>query len=337
MNAVRPPGMHDVARVAGVSHQTVSRVLNDHPSVRPETRERVQSAITQLGYRRNPFARALVTRRTHTIGVLAPASNLFGPSSLVIAVEQAARRHGWYVSLASLSDFDPDSVATAIDHFLGQQVDGLVVVAPVPSAVEACSDAALGVPTVMVATDAAPADGFDVVAIDQEQGARLAVRHLLDLGHTSVAHLAGPIDWLDAAARLRGWRHELTAAGITVPDVLAGDWSAASGYRVGQELAAAADPPTAVFAANDLMAIGLVRALTEAGVPVPDRVSVVGFDDIDAAGFTLPPLTTVRQDLVTLGRLGVERLLARIDGAEPADPVRQPPELVVRASTAAPA
>lgn len=334
MSAARPPGMHDVARVAGVSHQTVSRVLNDHPSVRPETRERVQAAISQLGYRRNPFARALVTRRTHTIGVLAPASNLFGPASLVIAVEQAARSHGWYVSLASLSDFDPPSVATAIEHFLGQQVDGLVVVAPVPSAVEACSAAALGVPTVMVATDAEPADGFDVVAIDQEQGARDAVRHLLGLGHRSVSHLAGPIDWLDAAARLRGWRRELAAAGITAPDVLTGDWSAASGYRVGQELVAGGAVPTAVFAANDLMAIGLIRALVEAGVSVPGQVSVVGFDDIDAAGFTLPPLTTVRQDLLTLGRLGVERLLARISGAEPAEPVRQPPELVVRASTA---
>ncbi|HEY5979612.1 MAG TPA: LacI family DNA-binding transcriptional regulator [Microlunatus sp.] len=326
--------MHDVARMAGVSHQTVSRVLNDHPSVRPETRERVQSAIAELGYRRNPIARALVTRRTHTIGVLAPASNLFGPASLVIAVEQAARSHGWYVSLASLSDFDPPSVATAIDHFLGQQVDGLVVVAPVPSAVEACSDAALGVPTVMVATDTQPAAGFDVVAIDQERGARAAVRHLLDLGHPSVAHLAGPIDWLDAAARLRGWRTELTGAGIAVPDVLAGDWSAASGFRVGQELVAGAELPTAVFAANDLMAIGLIRALVEAGISVPGRVSVVGFDDIDAAGFTLPPLTTVRQDLVTLGRLGVERLLARIGGAEPVDLVRQAPELVVRGSSA---
>ncbi|HYI53850.1 MAG TPA: LacI family DNA-binding transcriptional regulator [Microlunatus sp.] len=336
MSAPRPPGMHDVARVAGVSHQTVSRVLNDHPSVRPETRERVQAAISQLSYRRNPFARALVTRRTHTIGVLAPASNLFGPASLVIAVEQAARSHGWYVSLASLSDFDPPSVATAIDHFLGQQVDGLVVVAPVPSAVEACSAAALGVPTVMVATDTEPAAGFDVVAIDQEQGARDAVRHLLALGHPGVAHLAGPTDWLDAAARLRGWQRELSAAGLAAPAVLAGDWSAVSGYRVGQELVAAGGHrPTAVFAANDLMAIGLIRALVEAGVSVPGQVSVVGFDDIDAAGFTLPPLTTVRQDLVTLGRLGVERLLARISGAEPADPVRQPPELVVRASTAA--
>jgi DNA-binding LacI/PurR family transcriptional regulator len=339
--STRPPGMHDVARAAGVSHQTVSRVLNDHPSVRPETRERVQAAIAELGYRRNPIARALVTRRTHTIGVLAPASHLFGPASLVIAVEQAARSHGWYVSLASLSDFDPSSVATAIDHFLGQQVDGLVVVAPVPSAVEACSAAALGVPTVMVATDAEPSSGFDVVAIDQEAGARLAVRHLLGLGHATVAHLAGPGDWLDAAARLRGWRAELleagVAAGVGVPEVLAGDWSAESGFRVGLELVAAGDPPTAVFAANDLMAIGLIRALVEAGIPVPGRVSVVGFDDIDATGFLLPPLTTVRQDLVTLGRLGIERLLARIAGAEPSDPVRQPPELVVRASTAPPA
>ncbi|HYI56495.1 MAG TPA: substrate-binding domain-containing protein, partial [Microlunatus sp.] len=178
--------------------------------------------------------------------------------------------------------------------------------------------------------------GFDVVAIDQEQGARDAVRHLLALGHPGVAHLAGPTDWLDAAARLRGWQRELSAAGVAVPDVLAGDWSAASGYWVGQELVAAGEHrPTAVFAANDLMAIGLIRALVEAGVSVPGQVSVVGFDDIDAAGFTLPPLTTVRQDLVTLGRLGVERLLARIGGADPADPVRQLPELVVRASTAA--
>jgi DNA-binding LacI/PurR family transcriptional regulator len=328
--------MHDVARAAGVSHQTVSRVLNDHPSVRPQTKERVLAAITELGYRRNPIARALVTRRTHTIGVLAPSSHLFGPSSLVIAVEQAARSHGWYVSLASLSDFDAGSVATAIDHFLGQQVDGLVVVAPVPSAVEACSAAAVDVPTVMVATDAEPAAGFDVVAIDQERGARLAVRHLLDLGHRDVAHLAGPIDWLDAAARLRGWRTELADAGIDIPDVLAGDWSAASGFRVGRELLASDHLPPAVFAANDLMAIGLIRALAEAAVPVPGRVSVVGFDDIDAAGFTLPPLTTVRQDLVTLGRLGVERLLCRIEGADPGDPVREPPELVVRASTARP-
>lgn len=332
----RPPGMHDVARMAGVSHQTVSRVLNDHPSVRPETRERVQAAIAELGYRRNPIARALVTRRTHTIGVLAPASNLFGPAALVIAVEQAARRHGWYVSLASLSEFDPASVATAIDHFLGQQVDGLVVVAPVLSALEACSAAALGVPTVVVATDAEPSSGFDVVAIDQEAGARLAVRHLLDLGHSTVAHLAGPNDWLDAIARLRGWRAELEEGDVAGPEVLAGDWSAASGYRAGQDLVSSGNLPTAVFAANDLMAIGLIRALVEAGVSVPGQVSVVGFDDIDASGFVLPPLTTVRQDLVTLGRLGFERLLARIDGAEPGDLVRQPPELVTRASTAAP-
>lgn len=338
MSGPRPPGMHDVARAAGVSHQTVSRVLNHHPSVRPETRDRVQAAIAQLGYRRNPIARALVTRRTHTIGVLAPASNLFGPASVVSAVEQAARSHGWYVSLASLSDFEPESVAAAIEHFVGQQVDGLVLVAPVPSAVDACSAAALDVPTVLVATDAQPSAAYEVVAIDQELGGRLAVRHLLELGHRSVAHLAGPIDWLDAAARLRGWRAELSRSGIAPPDVLAGDWSAASGFRVGRELVDSGELPSAVFAANDLMAIGLIRALVEGGVSVPGEVSVVGFDDIDGAGYTLPPLTTVRQDLVTLGRVGVERLLSRIGGAEPVqDAVRQPPELVVRASSAAPA
>ena len=329
--------MHDVARVAGVSHQTVSRVLNDHPSVRPETRQRVRAAIAQLGYRRNPIARALVTRRTHTIGLLAPSSHLFGPTSIVIAVEQAARSHGWYVSLASLSEFDPSSVTTAIDHFLGQQVDGLLVVAPVLGALQASLSVSVEVPMVIVATDATPTRQFEVVSIDQEEGARRAVRHLLDLGHRRIAHLAGPADWLDAAARRRGWQGELGAADLEVAPDLVGDWSAASGYRVGQHLAAAADRPTAVFASNDLMAIGLIRALTEAGVAVPEQVSVVGFDDIDTAGYTLPPLTTVRQDLTSLGLVGVQRLLARIGGADPADPVRQVPDLVVRSSTAPPA
>src|SRR3954452_560660 len=191
----RPPGMLDVARIAGVSHQTVSRVLNDHPSVRPETRERVQEAIAQLGYRRNSAARALATRRSSTVGLLTATSNRSGPVSTLVAVEQASRAAGLWVSVASLSVYDPESVRSALDHFLDQGVDGIIVIAPVEEAVQVASAVAAEVPTVVVAPLLAP--GVLAVAVDQRRGARLVVAHLAELGHTRIAHLAGPPGWLD--------------------------------------------------------------------------------------------------------------------------------------------
>lgn len=332
---VRPPGMQDVARAAGVSHQTVSRVLNGHSRVRPETRQRVLAVIAELGYRRNSAARALVTSRSGTIGLLTPRSALHGPVATMVSVEEAARQAGLFVSVASLTDYGAASVAAALDHFLDQGVEGIVVIAPTPGAVEVASSLALRVPMVITAADTSAGLGFQSASVDQELGARLATRHLVELGHTDIVHVRGPLGWLDAEARCRGWRGELAAAGLQDTPPLVGDWTAESGFALGKQLLAAG-PPSAVFAANDMMALGVVRAVTEAGIDVPADVSVVGFDDIEGAGFYRPPLTTVRQDFTALGGRCVALLLEQLAGGVSSSPVLLPPELVVRASTARP-
>ena len=326
--------MSDVAVLAGVSHQTVSRVLNDHPSVRPETRLRVLEAIEQLGYRRNSAARTLVTRRSGTIGVITMGSALFGPTSTLIAIEKAARDSGLFVSMATVRHWDADEVRTALDHFMDQGVDGAVVVAPQDDALDAVLAYAPRIPVVMVGSHQVPADVVHAVAVDQYAGARAAVRHLLDLGHSDVVHLAGPQDWIDARERRRGWHDELTDGGVTPHGPIDGDWSAERGYRVGLDLVDGG-LPTAVFAANDQLALGLLHAFAEQGVRVPLDVSVVGFDDVDGSAHFVPPLTTVRQEFAMLGRRCLAVLRAAI-ADETVGPAAITPRLIVRASTASP-
>lgn len=335
MPGTRPPVMSDVAALAGVSHQTVSRVLNDHPSVRPDTRRRVLEAVAALGYRRNLAARALVTRRTGTIGVLSSGSPLFGPTSTLIAIEHAARELGLFVSLATLPEWDADDVAAVLEHFMAEGVDGVVVLAAHDEAVEAVRLFPSPVPVVMVGPMGLPAP-LRSVAVDHYLGARQAVRHLLDLGHRDVMHLAGPVDWLDARRRIEGWRDELASAGITAGDPPTGDWSADRGYAVGRELVAAHTVPTAVFAANDQLALGLLRAFWEAGLRVPDDVSVVGFDDEDGSGHFIPPLTTVRQAFARLGQRCLDVLLETIAGRPGAGTELIATNLVVRVSSGPP-
>lgn len=330
----RPPAMSDVAARAGVSHQTVSRVLNDHPSVRPETRERVLEAITALGYRRNTAARALVTRRSGTIGVVTTGSPYFGPTSTLIAVEEAAREHGYFVSVATLTAFDQASVSRAIEHFLSQAVEGVIVIAPQAEVRDALEPYADQVPLVTIAAGFAEGLGFHTMSVDQELGARLATRHLLDLGHRTVTHLAGPQDWLDARARVIGWRAELAESGAEPGVLITGDWDADRGYEVGRRLAREG-APTAVFAANDQLALGLLRAFFEAGVSVPGDVSVVGFDDIMGSQHFIPPLTTVRQDFTALGRRCLDMLRSAMAN-EQLDHTPVEPYLVVRESCAPP-
>lgn len=333
MNVPRPPAMSDVAARAGVSHQTVSRVLNDHPNVRPATRERVLAAIAELGYRRNPAARALVTRRSGTIGVMSSGSALFGPSSTLIAVEVAARDAGLFVSVATIARWEVEPVSDALEHFMDQGVDAVVVIASHDDAVAAVRTFNGAIPVVMVGPGIQPRP-LHTVSGDQYAGARLAVRHLLDLGHRSVVHLAGPLDWIDARRRIDGWRDELAAAGVEAPEPIPGDWSAGRGYEVGRRLVADG-VPSAVFAANDQLALGLLRAFAEAGVRVPDDVSVVGFDDIEGSANFFPPLTTVRQEFGTLGRTCMAVLVSALAGEDP-ESVLVPPSLVVRASSGPP-
>lgn len=331
--------MADVARLAGVSHQTVSRVLNDHPNVRPQTRARVLAVIRELAYRPNAAARTLVTRRTRTLGVICFDTALYGPASMLHGIEQAAS-HSYFIAIASLPALTRRSVLDAVDRFVGQAVEGIIVIAPQATAVSALSCVPAEVPLVAVGCGTSPS--LASVAIDNAAGAALATEYLLGLGHQTVHQLAGSRAWLDARERIEGWRRALRAAGAPEPPLLAGDWSARSGYRVGRKLATA-DGVTAVFCANDQMALGLLRALAEHGKRVPEDISVAGFDDIPEAAYFRPPLTTLRQDFSELGRRALDRLLCRIAGGQASAPTGSPghsvpvmPELVIRASTASP-
>ena len=332
-NAVRSPAMTDVAKLAGVSHQTVSRVLNDHPNVREQTRLRVRAAIAELGYRPNRAARALVTGRSQLLGIVAQNSTLYGPASLLAAFEQAAAEAGFAVSVGSVGRLDRESIAGAVERHLDQRVAGLVVIAPVASADEALQEMHVGVPLVTI--DGNPRRPHALVTVDQAAGARAATEHLLAAGHATVWHVSGPHDWYDAAWRIEGWRSALQAAGAEVPPLVPADWSAASGYAAGQMLARMPEV-TAVFTANDHQALGLLRALSERGRRVPQDVSVVGFDDVPEAAYYIPPLTTIRPDFAAVARAGLELLLRQISGE--ADPARVTiaPTLVRRESVATP-
>jgi DNA-binding LacI/PurR family transcriptional regulator len=330
----RSPVMTDVAQLAGVSHQTVSRVLHDSPHVRPETRDRVLAAMRQLDYRPNSVARALVTGRSRTLGVVSFDTTLFGPASTLLGVERAAHDEGYFVSIVSLRSLDRSSFRSAIERLREQGVDGIVMIAPQDSAADAGLELPDGPP--IVAAEAGPDGSVPVVAVDQFAGAASATRHLLDLGHATVHHIAGPRDWPEARERIAGWKSALEAAGSKPPPLLRGDWSARSGYELGHRLIERSDV-TAVFVANDHMALGVFRALHESGRRIPDEISVVGFDDIPEAAYFTPPLTTVRQDFNEVGRCSLHALLGQVaTGAR--EPSRQmvPAELVIRDSTASP-
>jgi DNA-binding LacI/PurR family transcriptional regulator len=322
--------MTDVAELAGVSYQTVSRVLHDSPHVRGETRERVLAAIRQLDYRPNSMARALVTGRSKTLGVVTFDTTLYGPASTLLGIEQAAHDAAYAVSVTSLRSLNRGTVLAAIQQLRDQGVDGVAVIAPVRAGLDALRHVPSDFSVVAVA--GGPNASIPVANVDQVAGAAAATRHLLSLGHRSVWHLAGPPDWKEAEERVEGWRSELKAAGAPIPALVRGDWTPRSGYELGKSLLRIPEL-TAVFVANDQMALGLLRRLHEAGREVPRDLSVVGFDDIPEAAYFTPPLTTVRQDFTELGRHCVHILLARIEGAPATPRVVVAPELVVRAST----
>jgi DNA-binding LacI/PurR family transcriptional regulator len=327
----RAPVMSDVGELAGVSHQTVSRVINGSPHVRPQTRARVLAAMEELGYRPNPVARALVTGRSKTLGVVSFDTTLYGPASTLFGIERAAHEAGYFIIVASLEALNPASMVDAVERLRRQGVEGILVIAPQGEAGDALLQAPTDIP--LVAAEAGPDGSFPVVAVDQVAGAISATRHLLDLGHETVWHISGPPNFVEARQRLEGWRATLEAAGAEVPASLAGDWSPRAGYDLGKRLSA--DPAvTAVFVANDQMALGLLRATHEAGREVPGELSVVGFDDIPEAAYFLPPLTTVRQDFIEMGRRSLQVLLDTIETGQPTGSGSLvPPELVVRAST----
>ncbi|PRY15291.1 LacI family DNA-binding transcriptional regulator [Kineococcus rhizosphaerae] len=321
----RPAGI-EVARLAGVSQKTVSRVVNGEPNVSSEVRDRVLRVAEELGYRPNKAARALLTGRHQRLGVVWTGANLHGPTQTLVTVELAARARGYSVSVTSAGP--SGDLSAAVDSLLAQGVDGILVDEPVDDHPLLASPPPLPVLTLGHDGDV---DGSDWIA-----AVAAAVQHLLDLGHRTVHHVGGPVEWWTARDRTEGWRRALQHAGAVVPEPLTGDWSAASGHRAGRRLLT--DPSvTAVFCANDEMALGVVRAWTEAGRRVPQDLSVVGVDDIPVAEFVNPPLTTLRQEFQLTADRAVSTLIDRIEGrAAAGDRLRAVPSLVVRASTAPP-
>ncbi|MEO3796146.1 LacI family DNA-binding transcriptional regulator [Nonomuraea sp. B10E15] len=326
----RQPSMTDVARTAGVSAQTVSRTLRDSPNVNPETRKRVLAAVEQLGYRFNNAARVLSSGRSRTIGlVLLQSGGYYSRSAVTAGVEAAAGEEGYAVSIATIARLDTGLMERSLSKLADQGVEGIVIAVPLISVTQKMEDITRDIPTVTL--DGSRTASARVLGIDQKEAGRIATRHLLDLGHRQVWHVSGPDEWIEARQRRQGWQECLAAAGIQAPPPLEGDWSPDSGYRQGQVLAMIPDV-TAVFAASDEMAFGVIRALREGGRSVPEDVSIVSVDDIELAAYCTPPLTTVRQDFYRSGAAAVALLLRQADAGE----TLVTASLSVRASTAPP-
>lgn len=335
-SSARRVTLNDVAQLAGVSHQTVSRVINDHPHVADATRSRVLKAIAKLDYRPNKAAKSLVTQRSETLAVISYGLDYYGPSQMLINIEHAAREAGYDLIFTSLSETTVDAFRSAIDHLAGWQVDGIIAITPVMGAsCEELQDLCGRTPLVQIDTQL----GLEApsVVIDQGHGTRLVTQHLIDLGHRRICEISGPLNWYGAAARHEQWLHTLQRAGLAPIASMEGDWSTRSGYESAKQLLEAGTDFTALVVANDLMALGAMRALREAGLRVPEDVSVVGFDNMPQTEYFEPPLTTIWQDFNKLGQHGIEMLIKRL--TNPDAPIKQRvvhPVLVERASTTRP-
>lgn len=314
-------GVREVAQLAGVSPQTVSRVINEHPSIRPETRARVREAMAALEYRVNNAARALGTRTTRTLGVIASDATLYGPSIGIAALEAAAREAGRWVATAYADAADEASVHDAAERLLAQGVDGIVVLAPHARSLETLRARALGVPLGVLHGDPDP----------QEAGVALTVAHLAEQGHRRLALLAGPADWLEARARERGFDRACAELSLDAAGRWEGDWTARRGAELAPSIAESVrrrGGPTAIVVSNDQMALGLMAGLRAEGLAVPRDASVAGFDDNPDAAYYRPALTTVHLDMAGEARRCVAEVLGLAPASAPAAPV-----LVVRAST----
>jgi DNA-binding LacI/PurR family transcriptional regulator len=329
----KQPSMGDVAQHAGVSSQTVSRVSNGHSNVDPLTRQRVIESMQALGYRPNYAARALRRGHFRAIGVIMFTLRTFGNMSTLNAIATEAARADYSVTLLPVREATLGQVSGAYSRLGEAAVDGVIIIFEAHLLDQAEFALPPGLPIVVIDSNAG--DEYTVVDTDQADGARQATEHLLSLGHEQVWHIAGPESSFSAMRRMEYWRRTLVEAGIEPPPVLYGDWSTESGYQHGMTLGKR-DDVTAIFAGNDQMALGLMRALHELGRDVPGDISVVGFDDLEEAHSFWPPLTTIRQDFGEVGRQAIQKLLSKVDGERENSKIIVPTRLIVRESTAAP-
>ncbi|MEW6704136.1 MAG: LacI family DNA-binding transcriptional regulator [Pseudomonadota bacterium] len=324
--------IRDVARIAGVSVATVSRALNGHENVTPETKARILAVAKELRFAPSGAARSLITRRNQAIGAVLP--DLHGEyfSELIRGIDLAARAHDLYL-LVSSSHGDSKAAANAL-HAMRGRVDGLLVLWPGLDAEGLDADLSRDTPTVLINTHSRKTS-LPSLAVDNHGGAMAMVQHLVSLGHKRIAFITGPDNNYEARERLRGSQEAAAEAGVQL-QVIPGDFNEASGHAAGRRIAQQHERPTAVFAGNDMMAIGCLSALSEAGLRVPQDISLAGFDDIPIARYITPSLTTVRARIADLGQLALERLVAEIEGNTRQAVLRQTlgVDLIVRHSTA---
>ncbi len=326
--------LHDVARYCSVSYQTVSRVVNHHPYVAEETRERVLKAIEELGYRPNRAAQSLAANRSHVLGMLTFGIENYGPAQVMIHTEQAARAAGYDLIFVHTPDSHIESLRAALKRLLHWQVDGLILITPLTNiSLDDVRSLSGDYPMVQIGIERGAS--VPSVGVNQQRGGELVADYLLALGHEQIAEIAGPDDWFDAAERHHGFGAQLARANTAPTATIHGDWSARSGYEATTNLLASGARFSALFCANDQMAVGALQALNKAGRRIPEDISLIGFDDIPEAAYLIPPLTTVRQDFAAVGQQGIAGLLQRI--AEPDGEPQQihiEPTLIERQSTA---
>lgn len=328
--------IRDVAREAGVSVATVSRAFNNSGPVKDATRQRIRTVAQRINFLPNSTARSLSTRRTHTIGVLLP--DVYGEffSEVIRGIDQTVQRHGFHVLISS-SHNEPDEVEAAVRAMRGR-VDGLILMASGLDATTLSQNLPDRAHVVLINANH-DASQYDTLTIDNFGGAHAMTRHLLRLGHREIRMIRGGERNRDASERAKGFRAALEQAGTKCRDewVVPGDFTEASGYRAAQMLLAGTVRPTAIFAANDSMAVGALRAVREAGLRIPEDVAVVGFDDIPIAEYMSPALTTVRVSIALLGAKAAERLFTSMAAQGRSDRKHEvlPTELVIRSSCGA--
>jgi len=329
----KKPNIYDVAKLAGVSHQTVSRVINDGPHTKPSTRTKVELAMAELGYVPNAAARALVTSHSKMIGMIVADEIFFGPAGMIHAIKNEIRLADYFAISCSVDGTSSESMVEGIKHLRRLGLEAIVVTTPQFDYSETVRQMLPNIPALFI--DSKSGEGQLSISLDNFAGSRIATEHLIGLGHKNIIHISGPATWQDAEPRVRGYESAMISAGLS-PKVISADWLIETGYKIGLELDLDATKTTAIVAANDHLALGLMKAFKERSIAVPDRVSIVGFDDIPEAPFLDPALTTLRPDFEQLGKLVVGLILGSVSQSEAVDNQTLYPELIIRNSTASP-
>jgi LacI family transcriptional regulator len=332
----------EVASVAGVSTQTVSRVINERPDVAPETRKRVQEVIKELSYRPSALARSLISQRTYTLGVVTAGLRYIGPSRTLSGIASASEEAGYSVLLKELPSFDTENITPIFQAFLSRYVDGIIWAVPeVGDNRKWVNDPPADIEIPLVYLTMAPRDNLSIVSIDNYLGGRMAMSHLLEQGYRKIGHISGPLDWWESRQRMAAWKDSLIETGLDMSDAYSveGNWSSASGALAIEKLFDQYPDLDSIFVANDQMALSVMQFFGEKGIRIPQDVGIVGFDNLVESAYFSPALTTIQQDQHSVSKIAVAEIIKIIEsdwrGLEPVPPksVILPPSLVVRQSS----